>query len=177
MLARLLQEKGVYEYVEAARRLRREGVNARCQLLGGRDERNPRVVPLADLEAWQAEGVIDYLGEVADVREIMQKADVIVLPSFYREGMPRALLEGAAMCKAAIATDNVGCREVVRHGINGLLVPVRDVGALVEAMRCLVDDPVKRRRMGCAGREMILNEFDKPIVLKKILEIYRKGSL
>jgi glycosyltransferase involved in cell wall biosynthesis len=97
MLARLLQEKGVYEYVEAARRLKRDGVNAKCVLIGGRDERNPRVVPDADLKAWQAEGIIEYLGEVADVRGIMRGSDVIVLPSYYREGMPRALLEGAAM--------------------------------------------------------------------------------
>ena len=177
MLARLLQEKGVYEYVEAARRLKHDGIPARCILLGGRDERNPRVVPAADLAAWQQEGIIDYLGEVADVRGIMQDSDVVVLPSYYREGMPRALLEGAAMGKAVIATDNVGCREVVRHGVNGLLVPVRDVEALVAAMRSLIDDAEKRRQMGRAGREMILREFDKPIVLKKILEIYRKGSL
>jgi len=177
MAARLLQEKGVYEYVEAARQMQQAGVNAKCRLLGGRDERNPRVVPKADLDAWQSEGIIEYLGEVADVRGIMQAADVVVLPSFYREGMPRALLEGAAMAKAVIATDNVGCREVVRHGVNGLLVPVRDVNALVLAMRSLVDDSSKRREMGRAGREMILKEFDKPIVLKKLFEIYRKGSL
>ena len=177
MLARLLQEKGVYEYVEAARRLKQDGVNAKCVLIGGRDERNPRVVPDSDLKAWQAEGIIEYLGEVADVRGIMRNSDVIVLPSYYREGMPRALLEGAAMRKAAIATDNVGCRDLVQHGVTGLLVPVRDVEALVAAMRGLVDDPEKRRQMGRAGRELILNEFDKPIVLKKLLEIYRKGSL
>jgi glycosyltransferase involved in cell wall biosynthesis len=91
--------------------------------------------------------------------------------------MPRALLEGAAMCKAGITTDNVGCREVIRDGVNGLLVPVRDVSALVTAMRTLVDDPDRRRAMGQAGREMILNEFDKPIVLNRIKELYRKGSL
>jgi glycosyltransferase involved in cell wall biosynthesis len=177
MLARLLQEKGVYEYVAAARKLKQEGVNAKCVLIGGRDERNPRVVPESDLRAWQAEGVIEYLGEVADVRGIMRQADVVVLPSYYREGMPRALLEGAAMEKAAIATDNVGCRDVVRNGVTGLLVPVRDVDALAAAMRNLVDDPEKRRQMGRAGRELILKEFDKPIVLKKLLEIYRKGTL
>lgn len=174
MVARLLRDKGVYEFVEAARRVRAQAPNARFQLLGGRDERNPRVVPKEDLDLWQQEGVIEWLGEAKDVRGAMGAADVVVLPSFYREGTPRSLLEAAAMGRPLITTDSIGCREAVEEGVTGLLVPVKSVEALASAMLRLYDDPACRQRMGEAGRAKMLREFDERLVIQKIKQVYAK---
>jgi glycosyltransferase involved in cell wall biosynthesis len=174
MVARMLREKGVEEFVEAARRVKRDFPETCFQLLGGRDERNPTVVPQIDLDRWQAEGVVTWLGEVPDVRAIVGQADVVVLPS-YREGIPRALLEAAAMGKALITTDTVGCREVVDDGVNGLLVPVKDAEALARAMVCLIEHPEMRKCMGKAGREKMEREFDERIVVEKTLQVYQQG--
>ena len=133
MVSRLLRDKGLYEYVEAARQVKTRYPAARFQVLGARDARNPGVVPQADLKRWESGGMVDLLGEVSDVRRAVADADVVVLPS-YREGIPRALLEAAAMAKPIITTDAVGCREAVDHEQTGLLVPIRDVPALAEAM-------------------------------------------
>lgn len=177
MVARMLKDKGVYEFVEAAKRVKAAGICAEFVLVGGRDERNPRCVPLEDLEKWSAEGIILWLGEVADVRVPVSDADVVVLPSFYREGTPRSLLEAAAMGKPIITTDNVGCREAVDHGVTGFLVSPRDAEALAEAMKCLEQSPDLRDRMGRAGREKSVREFDERIVIEKILKIYREEKL
>jgi glycosyltransferase involved in cell wall biosynthesis len=134
------------------------------------------VVPQIDLDRWQAEGVVTWLGEVPDVRPIVGRADVVVLPS-YREGIPRALLEAAAMGKALITTDTVGCREVVDDRVNGLLVPVKDVEALAQAMVRLISNPAMRARMGKAGREKMQREFDERIVVEKTLQVYQQGRL
>jgi glycosyltransferase involved in cell wall biosynthesis len=171
LVARLLREKGVEEFVEAARLVRREFRNARFQLLGPRDERNPTVVSQGELEQWQQEGAITWLGETSDVRPFVDQADVVVLPS-YREGTPRSLLEAAAMAKPIITTQTVGCREVVDDGINGLLVPVKNAKALAEAMIRLIQDPALRERMGKAGRVKIEQEFDEQIVIQKVIEAY-----
>jgi glycosyltransferase involved in cell wall biosynthesis len=175
MVARMLREKGLEEFVEAARRVKRKFPETRFQLLGGRDERNPTVVPQIDLDRWQAEGIVTWLGEVPDVRAIVGRADVVVLPSYYREGIPRALLEAAAMGKPLITTDTVGCREVVDDGVNGLLVPVKDAEALARAMVCLIEHPEMRRCMGKAGREKMEREFDERIVVKRTLQVYQQG--
>lgn len=176
MVARLLQNKGVYEFVDAARHLKQEFPQAQFKLIGRRDERNPVVVPQSDLEKWQEEGVIEWLGEMKNVRNMLIASDVVVLPSYYREGVPRALLEGAAMEKPLITTDNVGCREVVDDEKNGLIVPIKDSKALAQAMRRLIKDPIARQRMGKAGREKILREFDETIVIKKTIDIYNDPS-
>jgi glycosyltransferase involved in cell wall biosynthesis len=171
MVARLLREKGVEEFVEAARRVKRDFPDTRFHLLGRRDERNPTVVPQTDLDRWQDEGVVSWLGEVLDVREIVGRADVVVLPS-YREGTPRALLEAAAMGKPLITTDAVGCREVVDDGVTGILVPVKNAEALAQAMVKLSQNPEIRTRMGKAGREKMQREFDEQIVIERILQVY-----
>ncbi len=176
MVARLLRDKGVYEFVEAAEKVRKHFPDARFQLLGKRDVHNPSVVPQEDLTRWTNSGLIEYLGEVTDVRKILSDADVIVLPS-YREGTPRSLLEAAAMGKPIITTDTVGCREVVDEGVNGLLVPVKDAEALSLAMRAMVSDSEKRQRMGIAGREKIVREFDETIVIQKCVDVYRRVTI
>ncbi|RLB15751.1 MAG: glycosyltransferase family 1 protein, partial [Deltaproteobacteria bacterium] len=159
------------EFVEAARGVKKGYPDSQFLLLGRRDERNPSVVAKEDLETWQSEGIVKWLGEVTDVRPIMVEADVIVLPS-YREGLPRSLLEAAAMGKPVITTDAVGCRDAVEHGRTGLMVPVKDSAALADAMKEMIKNPEMRSRMGREGRRKVEREFDEKIVLKKILEVY-----
>ena len=175
MVSRLLKDKGVYEFVEAACRVKARHPEARFQLLGRRDVRNPNVVPESDLKRWDNEGLVSWIGEVSDVRPIIAKSDVVVLPS-YREGTPRALLEAAAMAKPIITTDAVGCRQVVDDGINGLLVPVKDSSSLAQAMEQMIRDPEMRKRMGKAGRKKVEREFDEKMVIKKILDTYDNGN-
>jgi len=131
MVARLLREKGVYEFVEAARLVRQRHPEARFEILGGSDPRNPTAIP--EEEACHFAPDVECLGHVEDVRPYLSRADVIVLPS-YREGTPRSLLEAAAMGRPLIATDAVGCREAVEDGVTGLLVPIKNAAALAQAM-------------------------------------------
>ena len=177
MVARLLKDKGVYEFVEAARKVRAQAPDTRFQVLGGRDERIPRCVPQEHLDRWQEEGVVEWLGEASDVRGAMGASDVVVLPSFYREGTPRSLLESAAMGRAIITTDSIGCREAVDDGVTGLLVPVKDAESLAAAMLRLYADPEGRQRMGEAGRAKMLREFDERLVIQKIKQVYAKEQI
>ena len=145
MISRLLGEKGVRDYVAAARQLRCRFPAARCRLVGWIDE-TPDAISASELEQWVAEGDIDYQGRLDDVRPAIAASSVIVLPSTYREGVPQSLLEGMAMGRALITTDRPGCRETVRQGINGLLVPPRDFAALAGAMASLVETPTSLLR-------------------------------
>lgn len=171
MIARLLRHKGVYEFVEAARLLKLNYKDVKFQLLGGRDERNPSVVSKKDLEIWKKEGVVEWLGEAEDIRPLLADADVVVLPS-YREGTPRSLLEAAAMGKPLVASDVVGCREVVEDGMNGFLVPPKDGVSLAVAMEKMIQNPRLCFQMGMAGREKIVREFDEVKVVEKIINFY-----
>ncbi len=170
--ARLLIDKGVGHFVEAARMVKARAPEARFWIMGGRDERNPRCIPQAELDRWQADGVVEYLGEKSDVREYMGNADVVVLPSYYREGTPHVLLEAAAMERALITTDHVGCREAVDDGVTGLLVPICDPAALAAAMQRMIDHPAERRSMGVAGRQKMVREFDETLVNATIKAAY-----
>jgi glycosyltransferase involved in cell wall biosynthesis len=170
--SRLLRDKGVGELVEAARRLRREGVPLRTVLVGLPDDENPSSIPQAELEAWQDEGVIEWWGHREDMPEVLAQASIVVLPS-YREGVPKALLEGAAVGRPLIATDVPGCREIVRPGENGFLVPPRNAAALAEAIRKLLLDAPLRSRMGARGREIAVAEFSEEIVIGQTLAVYR----
>lgn len=133
--ARLLAEKGVREFAEAAALLKKRGLNARFQILGNTDSGNPTSISKQELEIWVAEGRIEYLGFTDDVRPHMAEADVVVLPSYYREGVPRCLLEAMSMEKPVLTTHSVGCRETVDEGLNGFLVAPRNVEALADAMQ------------------------------------------
>lgn len=159
LIARLLSEKGLYEYVEAARRVRARWPEARFWLLGHLDP-NPTSITAAELERWQAEGVVEYLGETRDVRPYLRDCTVYVLPSYYREGIPRTLLEAMATGRPLITTDWQGCRETVLAGENGFLVPVRDSAALALAMARFLEEPDLARRMGRRSREMARERFD-----------------
>lgn len=167
LIARLIWDKGVREFVEAARIVKAARPGARLQLLGFLDVENRTAVPRAEVEAWVAEGLVEYLGDTEDVRPFIAAADCIVLPS-YREGMPRVLLEGAAMAKPLIATDVPGCRGIVTAGENGLLCEVRSGASLAEAMLRMIDlSEDERARMGAAGRRRIETEFDEKIVVDR----------
>lgn len=171
MIGRLLKDKGIYEYVDAARRVKKEFPHVKFYFVGQSDTHNPALIPEADLERWQSEGIICWLGFIDDVRDVIAMADVVVLPS-YREGTPRSLLEAAAMGKPLIATDVVGCREVVDSEVTGLLVPVKDSRALAQAMCRMIVDPEMRWRMGMAGREKMVREFDEAIVIERVHSAY-----
>ncbi|MEA3037516.1 MAG: hypothetical protein QOE79_29 [Sphingomonadales bacterium] len=173
LIARLLRDKGVGEYVEAARRVRREAPGTRFRLVGFLDADNRSAISRAELEEWVDEGLIDYPGPSDDVRPAIAEADCIVLPS-YREGLPRTLLEAAAMGKPLIATDVPGCRQVVRHGVNGLLCAVRDPGSLAAAMLEMLRAPAERRAgWGRAARAIVEAEYDERIVVESYLAAVR----
>lgn len=168
--ARLIWDKGIREYVEAARILRERGRDARFRLLGKIDPPTPQTVPESDVRGWEAEGLIDYLGATEDVRPAYAVADCIVLPS-YREGTPRSLLEAGAMARPAISTDVPGCRDVVRDGETGLLCAARSAEALADAMdRMLALSPAERAVMGKAARARIERVYDERIVHRAYLD-------
>jgi glycosyltransferase involved in cell wall biosynthesis len=170
LVARLLWDKGVGEFVEAARLVRARVPGVRFQLLGFLDVENRTAVSRATVEGWVAEGVVEYLGTSDDVRPLLGAADCVVLPS-YREGTPRTLLEAAAMAKPLIATDVPGCREVVDDGRNGYLCPVRDAAGLADRMlRMLEASPEARERMGQDSRAKVEREFDERIVIRRYLD-------
>ena len=173
LIARLLGDKGVREYVAAARLLRGAMPTVRCQLLGPLDEGNRSAISRAELDGWVAEGAIDYLGEAADVRPAIARATAVVLPS-YREGLPRTLLEAAAMGKPLVATDVPGCREVVTDGVNGTLCALRDVESLAAAMmRIAALDPEHRTEMGRQSRKMVQEQYSESLVVAAYLDALR----
>jgi glycosyltransferase involved in cell wall biosynthesis len=167
VVARLLWDKGIQEFVDAARLVRRQEPGARFQLLGFLDVENRTAVSRAAVEGWGAEGLIEYLGTALDVRDHIAAADCVVLPS-YREGTPRSLLEAAAMGKPLITTDVPGCRNVVDHGVNGFLCAAQDASDLADHMLKMIRVPDKlRAAMGAASRTKAEQSFDEGIVITK----------
>jgi glycosyltransferase involved in cell wall biosynthesis len=169
---RLTRSKGIVEFIEAARLVRANYPASRFVVCGGIVAGNPAAVSEADLRAWAGEGVIEWWGHRDDMPSVMGRASVVVLPSYHGEGLPRALLEAAAAARPIITTDTEGCREIGRNGVNGLIVPVRDVGALAEAISKLLSDPELRTRMGKEGRRIVEQEFSLEIVLRRTLALY-----
>lgn len=170
MIARLLWDKGIGEYVEAARLVKRRFPGARFQILGFLGADNRTAVGSDVMQQWTEEGVVEYLGDSDDVRPHIAQADCLVLPS-YREGTPRTLLEGAAMARPLVATDVPGCRQVVTHGENGLLCAPRDAGDLAgRLMEIVQKSPAERQAMGEASRRKAEREFDERIVVDRYLE-------
>ena len=172
LIARMLRDKGVGEYVEAARIVKRCFASADFCLLGFLNVQNPAAISRGQMDAWLAEGMVRYLGVSDDVRAEITMADCIVLPSYYREGVPRSLLEAAAMGRPIITTDAVGCREVVKDGVNGFLCRVRDEDDLAEKMeRMLALSREERSEMGRHGREKMEREFDERLVINRYIEV------
>jgi glycosyltransferase involved in cell wall biosynthesis len=165
LIGRLLWDKGVGEFIDAARQLKADFPHARWQLLGPVGVANPSAISREEVQAWCDEGLIEYLGETDDVRPLIAQANCVVLPS-YREGVPRTLLEAAAMGRIAIATRVPGCIEVVEDGVNGILCAPRDASDLATAMRHAVLMPAaERREMEQAARDKAVHEFDEKVVL------------
>jgi glycosyltransferase involved in cell wall biosynthesis len=167
-LARLLREKGIEEYVAAARAVKREQPHVEFRILGFTDVQNPSAISATTVKGWTDEGVIRYLGDTSDVRPFIADADCVVLPSYYREGTPRTLLEAASMGKPLITTNMPGCRNAVENGVTGFLVKPRDVRDLVAKMSAIAAMPGDaRQQMGQKGREKMILEFDERRILKR----------
>lgn len=171
--ARLLREKGVIEYAEAARLLKERQVPVDLLLAGDPDPGNPAAVPEATVFGWVQQGLLRWLGHVDDMPQLFRSVDVVALPSYYGEGLPKGLIEAGASGCALITTDMPGCREVVSDdGIDGLRVPVRDPVALADAIERLAHDADLRRRLGKAARAKALRRFDERIVIERTMEVY-----
>jgi glycosyltransferase involved in cell wall biosynthesis len=171
--ARLLGDKGVREFAAAAEILRGEGVHARFVLVGRRDPDNKTDIGNAQLQAWIDAGTVEYWGFAEDMPTMLARAHVIVMPS-YREGLPRGLIEAAAIGRAIVTTDAPGCREVVRHEENGLLVPVGDAPAVAAAIRRLLEDPALRLRLAARGRTIAESEFSVEHFVAASLSAYER---
>ena len=173
LAARLLWDKGIVEYVAAARLLRATERKIDFLLAGNPDPGNPASVPEANVKEWVEEGLIEWLGHVDDMQTLFASVDAVVLPS-YREGLPKTLIEAAACALPLITTDVPGCREVVTDKVNGLLVPARDAEALADAIACLQDDRKLATRLGLAAREKALQVFDERIVIERTVAVYQE---
>ena len=170
--ARLLWPKGVGEFVAAARLLKERGVRARFLLAGAPDLGNAAAVPREQLDKWVAEGVVGYLGFVADMPRLLAGTCIACMPSYYGEGTPMSLVEAAAAARPIVTTDMPGCREVVRDRDNGLLVPPRNAAALADALMTLIQDPKLRQEMGSRGRLRAEQEFGAERIIAQTLEVY-----
>jgi glycosyltransferase involved in cell wall biosynthesis len=173
LASRMLWDKGVGELVEAARILKKDGAKCRMILVGSPDPENPASIPRKTLRDWNTEGIVEWWGAKDDMPEIFAHSNIVVLPS-YREGLPKVLLEAASCGRAIVATDVPGCREIVRHNENGLLVPPRDSKTLAEAIKALIRNPELRAKMGRCGRKIAEAEFSEEIVVRQTMEIYKK---
>jgi glycosyltransferase involved in cell wall biosynthesis len=171
LAARLLREKGVLDFVAAARQLRGRS-DLRLVLVGDVDRGNPSSFDEREVWSWVNEGLIEWWGHSTDMVATLARAHVVVLPSF-REGLPKVLLEGAAMARPLVATDVPGCREVVRHGSNGFLVPLGDAASLADAIAQLADSKTLRTTMGRASRELVESELSAAIISERYLAMYQ----
>lgn len=170
--SRIVEAKGIGEFVAAARLLRSRGVEARFVLAGDRDVGNSKAISDATLKAWLADGIVEYLGWRPDVLELYAASDIACLASWGGEGVPKALLEAASCELPIVTTDVPGCRDVVRHGENGLVVPPRAVEPLADALQLLIEDVELRRRMGKRGRQIVIERFALETVNDATLDLY-----
>jgi glycosyltransferase involved in cell wall biosynthesis len=171
--ARLLEDKGVREFVEAARVLKERGVVARFWLAGSPDPGNITSITKMELSDWSKDGFVETLGYRTDIPDIFANSNIVVLPS-YREGLPKALVEAAACGRAVVTTDVPGCRDAIEPGATGLLVPVRDASGLADAIQFLIENPDRRKQMGTSGRALAEREFAIEKVVDAHLAIYQE---
>lgn len=168
---RLLWQKGIGEFVEIARRLRGR---ARFRVVGYEEASSPLNVSAARLQTWADEGLIEWLGKRDDMPQMYADSNIVCLPSTYGEGVPKVLIEAAACGRACVTTDTPGCREIVRHGENGLAVPPEDTDALASAVEGLIRDPALRQEMGANGRRVVLDGFTLRQVIDETLNLYKE---
>jgi glycosyltransferase involved in cell wall biosynthesis len=173
LAARMLKDKGVFEFVDAAKQLKREGVRARFLLVGDTDPENPTGIPISQLMDWNHSGIVEWYGFCEDMLSLFSDAHIVCLPS-YGEGLPKVLIEGAACGRPLVASNTPGCRDVVRHEENGLLVPPGDAQALADALRILIRDAELRKAMGRNGRALVERDFSLEKVINDTFIVYRK---
>lgn len=178
LIARMLWDKGIGEFVEAAKLVKATYPQATFQLLGACGVANPSVIGRTQIAEWEAQGVVEYLGTTNDVRPLIANADCIVLPSFYREGVPRTLMEAAAMAKPLITTDNVGCRDVVLPGQSGFLCPIKNANALAACCEQFIAlSATERSAMGQRGRTLMAQQFDESLVIEQYIKTFKKYNI
>lgn len=170
LISRLITDKGIVEFVEAVKKLKAKGLQARFQVLGSKDPKHKRGISLQQIDQWVNSGTIEYLGTSKDVRPFISSSDCVVLPS-YREGTPRTLLEASSSAKPIVTTDVPGCHHVVEHGLNGLLCKIKDADDLASKMEQMANfDDGTLRQMGKNGRKKMECQFDEKIVVQKYLQ-------
>ena len=172
--ARMIWDKGIGEFVEAAKMIHESGINARFALIGNNDTGNPTSIPFEQLTQWQKEGNVEWWGWQDDIATAISMSHIICLPS-YREGLPKILIEAASCGRPIVTTDVPGCRETVQDGVNGYLVPVKDANKLKDALIKLIENEEIRLSMGKASRELAEKQFSTKIVNEKIYSVYQKA--
>lgn len=172
MVTRLVREKGVHIFAEAARILKEQNIEADFQIAGGLTTHNPSALTESDMQAITASGAVEWLGRVEDIPGLLAKADIVVYPSYYGEGVPRVLLEACAAGKPIVTTDHPGCKETVEEGQNGFLVPVKDAKATAAAIAKILDDPPLKERMGRHSRLIAEKRFDISQINTQTLDVY-----
>lgn len=177
LIARMLWDKGIGEYIEAARVIKSKYPKTHFQLLGACDVPNPSLISREQISMWELEGIVEYLGTTDDVRTVITNVDCVVLPS-YREGIPRTMLEAAAMAKPLIVSDAPGCKDVVINGKTGFLCKVKNRDSLAAAMELIINQSTQERvDMGGAGRNLVLQKFDERVVIKKYIDMLSRYNL
>jgi glycosyltransferase involved in cell wall biosynthesis len=166
---RLMWQKGLGDFVTVARRL---SGSARFVVAGYTEDGSPDAVPITQVEDWAREGVIEWVGARTDMPDVIARADIVVLPTVYGEGVPRTLIEAAASGRAIVTTDTPGCRDICRDGVNGILVRPGDIDGLVRAVRTLIEDEELRGRMGAEGRSLAEQGFGLGSILEQTLALY-----
>jgi len=174
LASRMLWMKGIEEFVEAAKLLRGKGIHARFVLAGDTDPKSLSCITRQELLDWQASGAVEWWGHQPDIEHTFKQANIVCLPSRGGEGVPKALLDAAACGRALVATDVPGCRDVVRHGISGLLVPPRNASALAQAIEQLLKNPGMRREMASRARTIVVGEFSDRVVMQQTLALYHR---
>lgn len=174
LASRMLSTKGIVEFVNAARMVKSTGLNVRFLLAGEPDPENRRSIPLAVLRHWHDQGLIEYRGRSENMPAVFAEADIVCLPTYYGEGVPKVLMEAGACGLPVVTTDWPGCRDVVQDGVNGMLVPIRDAESLAHAIVTLAKDRVLREAMGSRGRERIVAHYATSDAVARTLDVYRE---
>ena len=175
LIARMLRDKGIYEFVSAARKLKNKKIKTKFLLVGDVDTCNPASLNRKTLNNWNNEGIIEWLGWIDNIDKVLMETDILCLPS-YREGLPKALLEGAAFGLPIVTTNTVGCRDVVEEGVNGFLVPIKNVDQLASRISELVNSEILRQKMGKESLKIASLKFSETLINKQTLEIYKELS-
>ena len=176
LVGRMVKDKGIFEFVDAVKLMKKNNVKAKFLLIGGVDNFYSSSISLKFLKKWHYEKIVDWLGYISNVDEILEKIDILCLPS-YREGLPKALIEGAAKGLPIVTTNTVGCKDVVEDGINGFLVPVKNSVELAKAISILIKDEDLRYKMGCESYKIASSKFASSIIIEQTMAIYDQLNL